>query len=147
MCSISGKLAVLLGSLREHPHVTLLARVSAVCHAPTPTMISQAPVRDSVSRCSVRQNKASIVSQRVPAYIDEQPCDECLSETFIPYLANLRPADPFSPQVAMCPMHLASAHVSEPLARSLGEDDVLIVAFPAHTPNIVQALTLCSAAG
>jgi hypothetical protein len=66
---------------------------------------------------------------------------------FILDLSNLRRPDPFSGQVAMCLMHSASPHVSERLPRSLGHDDVLIVAVPAHTLSIFQALDLvfCSA--
>jgi hypothetical protein len=105
-------------------------------------IISQAPIRDSLWRRALRQNKDAMVRQRNPADIDEQLFYEHLSDVLIPYVANLRRTNPFSGQLAMCLVDSASPHISKGSLRLLGENHVLIIAFPAHTTNIFQELDL-----
>jgi hypothetical protein len=87
----------------------------------------------------LRQNLASIVSQRIPEYIDESLFHARLSEVFIADLANLRRADLFSGHLARCQMHWTDVFQA---LRSLRDTDVMVVTFPAHRTTIVQALDL-----
>jgi hypothetical protein len=83
-----------------------------------------------------------MVRQRSPAYVDEQLFYEYLTTVFVPYVINLRRTESFSGQLGLCLMDSASPHVSERSLRYLGQNNVLVVAFPAHTTNIFQALDL-----
>jgi hypothetical protein len=127
---------------RKYRHVTLLACVSAAGDALTPMIISQTPVRDSLWRQGLRQDEDVMVRQRSPAYVNEELFYEYLTEVFVPYVNSLRRAEPFSGQLAVCLMDSASPHVSERCLRYLGGNGILVVAFPAHTTNIFQALDL-----
>jgi hypothetical protein len=54
-----------------------------------------------------------MVPSRNAAYIDEELFHESLSHVFIPYLANLRSAEAFSGELAICLMDSARPHASE----------------------------------
>jgi hypothetical protein len=80
--------------------------------------------------------------RRNPAYLDEESFHEYISTVLIPYVSSLRSRLELVDQSAVLLMDSALPHTSEHILRSLGENNIIALIFPAHTKNRFQALDL-----
>lgn len=83
-----------------------------------------------------------MICQRNPAYINEDPFFEYVSNLFVPYVTILCEKLEFVNETGVLLMDSALTCVSERVLHLLGQKNILAAVFPAHTTNIFQALDL-----
>jgi hypothetical protein len=127
---------------RRHRHITLLAYVSAAGDALTPMLITGNPILESLWSRGLRPDEDIMVRRRNPAYLDEELFHEYIATVLIPYVSSLRNRLELVDQAVVLLMDSALPHTSECILRSLGENNIIALTFPAHTTNLFQALDL-----
>ena len=127
---------------RKFKHQTLVALVSSAGDALTPLLIASCDVEEDLNKNGYRIGDDVIFRYRKPPFINKELFNEYIISVLIPYVSSLRQKEEYSNEPAVLLLDSCSAHVNDEILRILGENSIKVVAFPAHTTNIFQALDL-----
>lgn len=81
------------------------------------------------------------VTENLP-FINKELFNEYIMSVLIPYVSSLLEKEEYLNEPAVLLLDSCSAHVNDEILRILGENGIKVVAFPAHSTNIFQALAL-----
>jgi hypothetical protein len=127
---------------RRQCHMTILVCVSAAGDALTPLLITATQIKPSLWSRGFAQDEDAIIRYRVPAYVDEELFYTYICNVIVPYVVSIRTGSELEHETAVILMDSALPHVSERVLRTLGENNILVLTFPAHTKNVFQSLDL-----
>lgn len=127
---------------RKVSHMTILTCVSAAGDALTPLLITKHTIKDSLWETGLRQDEDVMIRIRDPPYISKELFEEYINVVFIPYLNSVREKINATSSEALLMMDSCSVHCDKSILKCLGENNVIVLTFPAHTTNIFQPLDL-----
>lgn len=127
---------------RKVSHMTILTCVSVAGDALTPLLITKHALKDSLWETGLRQDEDVMIRVRDPPYISKEIFNEYIDVVFIPYLISVRDKINATSSEALLMMDSCSVHCDDSILKKLGENNVIVLTFPAHTTNIFQALDL-----
>jgi hypothetical protein len=127
---------------RCHHHMTLLVCLSATGDSFTPMMVTASAIRPWLWSCWVLRDGEAMIRNRTPASLSQPLFCQYLSTVFIPYVTTMRSRSELENEPAVLLMDFPFPRRSDGVGRVSGENNIIAITFPTHTPNLFQAVGL-----